>query len=47
MAIAERISRITSKAQRVLNRGADKVKAKSYEAEGRTRERMSDQDRDR
>lgn len=41
MAIADRISRITSRAQRILNWGAEKAKAKSYKAEGEVRDKAA------
>lgn len=40
MAIADRISRITSRVQRVFNWGAEKAKAKSYKAEGEIRDKL-------
>lgn len=41
MAIADRISNLTSKVQRKLNWGAEKAKAKSYKAEGELRDKAA------
>lgn len=41
MAIADRISNLAGKVQRKLNWGAEKVKAKSYTAEGKARDKAA------